>query len=120
MSKQKPQSPFNGVSFHNPTQKWVPSVLMNVDANGKRKLKNLGYFENDLEAAQVRNKFIEENQLTCKPSKVEGVTPTGSSIEAVKALTTSVAEVEPTTTNIVEDTSTVEQPQEAPRSIFSN
>lgn len=82
---KKPQSPFKGVSFHKPTNRWVPSVLMNEDETGKRKLKNLGYFDSDLEAALAKNKFIEEHNLTAKKAVIEGVTPAGNAKEVAKA-----------------------------------
>ena len=66
-----PKSKYNGVSFAKINQKWVAKALLNPDENGKRKLKHIGYFEKDLDAALARNKYIEENGLTCRKSKIE-------------------------------------------------
>lgn len=73
-----PKSNFNGISFHKPTRKWIISVLLNKNEEGKRKIKTVGYHDDDLEAATLRNSYIKENGLECRPCNLDTVEPVGS------------------------------------------
>ena len=68
-----PKSKYNGVSFARNVNKWVCKALLNPDENGKRKLKHIGYFSNDYDAAVARNEYIEANGLKCRKSKIDEV-----------------------------------------------
>lgn len=68
-----PKSKYNGVSFARRVGKWACKVLLNEDENGKRKLKHVGYFDNDYDAAVARNQYIDEHNLKCRKTKLEEV-----------------------------------------------
>lgn len=68
-SNALPKSVYKGVSYFKITDKWVAKVSLNADENGKRKLKHVGYFKTDLEAAIARDNYIVEHSLNVKRDK---------------------------------------------------
>lgn len=66
-----PKSKYKGVCFYRKNSKWAATALLNPDDQGKRKLKHIGYYLDDREAAIARNRYIEENGLVCRKTKID-------------------------------------------------
>ena len=62
--KPKFSSSYKGVNFHNRDKKWVAQIQVNL------KKKHLGYFTNEIEAAQAYNDYIINNNLNRKLNEI--------------------------------------------------
>lgn len=66
----EPIKKYRGVFQRKGAKNYYTTVVLNADAEGKRKQKYVGSFNTQEEAALARNAYIEENNLTCRKTEM--------------------------------------------------